>query len=295
MTDSVIQRKTIINGYVALINYYYIIEDSIVNIYKTTIDYLYPQKLYITQGIGEFVIIGDDDIKEDIPTATWLNPMFMKSIHQSFYKPKYDYSDEKLESLGYKSLEHNSHFNESLWNCYIYSNQYKYDILSKFITSWNQTNLNIHLISGLYDPDEYELFSNFNIDMTLYPDITFHNTHLHEFNKDGLLEFIEKIKSERTWKVVTNMIIINNPQFTIDNDIMTQLTDENNMFIVFDTNLDNFNSNMEYISIPANKIEDFNKNLKDTYPPINSKDNINVLLSNPEFDPLMKHMNYIRI
>ena len=300
MTDSIntIQRKTVINGYVALINYYYIIEDSIVSIYRTTVDYLYPKRTYTSQGVGEFVIIGDDKESDDeiVTSGRWFNPMFMQSIRKSLYKPKYEYSQEELEMLGYKPISKNSQFKEDKWNCYIYSDKHKYDILSEFIDMWQIKQLNIHLISGLYDPDEYELFSDFNAEMSLTPNVTFHNIHLHDFDKGGLMEFLEKIKKEHTWSKQTNLIIINNPQFAIDNDMYSQLSSNNNMFAVFDTNLKNYNQYMEYITIPANVIEDFNQYQAkdDSYPPIHTKDDLYVIYSHPDYNSLMKQLNYIQ-
>lgn len=302
MSDSsnIIQRKTVINGYVALINYYYIIEDSIVNIYKTTVDYLYPKPVYKSiQGFGEFVIINTDDQDDQDDNNInnrWFNRNLMQSIRRSIYFPKYEYSEEELEKIGYKSIVKNIHFKENKWNCYIYSDKHKYNILSEFIDMWKIKKINIHLVSGLYDPDEYELFSDFNIEMSLTPNTTFHNTHLHDFNKESVLDFMQKNESNKLWqeKDVINLTIINNPQFEIDSDIYNQLTKNGNMFIVFDINLKHFNKFMDYATIPATHITELCKINGNLYPPIHTSDDLYVVYSNPEYDSLVRQLNYIR-
>ena len=302
-SENSIQHKIVIDGYVYLINYYYIIEDSITNFYRTTVDYLYPKPVCKKQQeFGEFVIIDEGDTIEPPLDDRWYNPAFMQSIRRSLYFPKYEYSAEELEKLGYKPITKNSQFKNDKYNCFIYSDKHKYNVLQEFIKIWQLNKININLISGLYDPDEYELFSDFNAEMTLFPGIKFHNTHLHDFNKESILELIQKNETTNTTNTTNtlndtesvNLTIINNPQFEIDINLYSQLTKNKSIFIVFDNKLDNFNKFMDYISIPANQIEELCKLPNNSYPVIHTRDDLYVIYSNPEYDALVKQLNYLR-
>lgn len=300
MTDnSIIHKKTIRYGYAILINYYYYIEDSIIKIIKTTFEYLHPSTYEYTSNeeFGDYVVVNVDD-KLSPPPQQWINNNLLTSIRESIYIPSNEYTSEQLIELGYKPIATNENFKANLWNCYIYSDHRKYEILSEFIDLWDIKKLNIHLISGPYNEDEYQLFKDFNTDMSFTPNVQFHSTHLHDFTKDELIEFIKNNENNEAWKKKdsdrVHITILNEPNFEVDAELFNILTKERRIFIVNDTDYDRFNKFMEYVCVPGKMIKQFCEISRNNYPFLKTNDDIYALYSHPDFDSLAKQMNYIR-
>lgn len=292
------QTKTHSDGQTILTTYYYYIEDSIIKIYKSTIEYLYPPAKPIRdQEYGEFEIVESTDYEES--SSMWFGRNLMTSIRTSLYVPKIDYTYEELENLGYKPLSENQYFKDSIWNCMIYSDNRKYDVLLELINIWKLDKLNIHIISGPIEHNEYELFTDFSRDLPTDMEVTFHNTYLHSFDKKSLLDFIRNNPKEfKFWKTendTINITILNCPEFEIDSEIYTEIVGDKKNLIVFDENIDRFNLFTDYISIPSRLISKCAEVTKTKYPMINNDSDMYAVYSHSDCDSLARQLNYLRL
>jgi hypothetical protein len=301
--NNIIQHKTFRDGLVVLTTYYYYIEDSIINIYKSTIEYLKGGKEHkteiITQRYGDFDIIKKEDYMIKDENSFWLGSSIMlKTLKESIYKPRIEYTPELLADLGYKPLSGNEGFKKQPWNCFIYADKSKYEMLHEIIDIWNLKKINIHIISGPYEHDEYDLFSQFNNSFASNVDVTFHNTHLHKFDKNSTIEFINKNPKEfKFWKEKTDiahLVVLNQPDFEIDAEVYANIANDNQRIIIFEKDLERCNKFVEYVAIPSIFIKRYNDIFKQNYPTINS-DNIYVIYVQKEYETMLVDMNYLRL
>jgi hypothetical protein len=300
-SNNIIQHKTFRDGLIVLTTYYYYIEDSIINIYKSTIEYLNSgnQKEIITQKYGEFDIIKKEDYMTNDENSFWMGSSIMlKSLKDSIYKPRIEYTPELLSELGYKPLTGNQEFKRQPWNCFIYSDNFKYEMLHEMIDIWNLKKINIHIISGPYEHEEYDLFSQFNSSFVSDIDVTFHNTHLHKFDKDSVTEFINKNPKEfKFWKEkkdTTHLVVLNQPDFEIDAELYSTIANDNQRVIIFEKDLERCNKFVEYIAIPSIFINRYNRLFKQNYPTINS-DNMYTIYVQKEYESILADMSYLRL
>lgn len=292
------QIKTQHGNMTLLTTYYYYIEDSIIKIYKTTLEYLYPSKKAIEQNYGEFEIVTEDDYTEN--NGFWTGGKnLLTSIKTSLYVPRINYSSEELENLGYKPLIQNDYFKENVWNCMIYSDNRKYDVLSELIDYWKIKKVNIHIISGPYEHIEYELSTQFTSDLPSDVDVTFHTTYLHEFDKESLLTFIRNNEKEfKFWKRANeeiNLTILNQPKFEVDSEVYTEIVGDKKNLIVFESEIERFNRFIDYIIIPSREICRFGHVVRTKYPQINNDDETYAVYSHSDCDALTRQLNYIRL
>jgi hypothetical protein len=292
------QIKTQSDGLTILTTYFYYIEDSIIRVYKTTIEYLYPPiKPKYEQSYGEFEIIEPTDYEEN--NSMWFGHNLMTSIRNSLYVPTIDYTYEELENLGYKPLSENQYFKDTIWNCMIYSDNRKFEILLELINIWKLNKINIHIISGPYEHNEFELFTQLSNDMPCDTEVTFHNTYLHDFNKESLLNFIRKNPKEfKFWKTDgdrINLTVLNCPQFEVDSEIYTEIVGDKKNLIVFDDNLDRFNIFMDYVAVPSKHITKCAEVTNTKYPMINTDNDMYAVYSHSDCDSLARQLNYLRL
>jgi hypothetical protein len=302
-SNNKIQRKTFIEGLVILTTYYYYIEDSIINIYKSTIEYLKGDKesdvKCFSQEFGDFDIIKREDYITENENSFWLgSSIILKSLKESIYKPRIEYTPELLADFGYKPLSGNEGFKKQPCNCFIYADKSKYEMLNEIINIWNLKKINIHIISGPYQHEEYNLFSHFNSSFTSSIDVTFHNTHLHKFDKESVIEFINKNPKEfKFWKYKTDtahLVVLNEPDFEIDAEVYATIANDNQRLIIFEKDLEKCNKFVEYVSIPSIFINKYNEIFKQNYPTINS-DDIYVIYVQKEYESMLTDMSYLRL
>jgi len=298
--NNTIQQKTFRDGLTVIITYYYYVEDSIINIYKSTVEYLKGYKNNnIKQESNEFDIIKREDYLTEDENSFWLGSSIMfKSLKNSIYRPHIEYTPEQLSKLGYKPLNENQNFKKQPWNCFIHSNNTKYEILSEPINIWNLKKINIHIISGPYEHNEYDLFSQFNNAFASNIDVTFHNTHLHKFDKESVIEFINKNPKEfKFWKEkldTAHLVVLNEPSFEIDAEVYATIANDNQRIVIFDKDLEKCNKFVEYVCIPSMFIDKYNKLFKQNYPTINSSDIYTVYIQK-EYESLLTELNFIRL
>jgi hypothetical protein len=294
---SSIQTKTEHNGIVSLTTYYYYLENSIIKIYNTTIEYLYPTKLESIQLPGEFEIVNYDDYESE--NTLWYGRTLITSIKNSLYIPRIDYSAKELENIGYAPLLYNNYFGQSIWNCLIYSDNRKYDLLLEFINIWKLKKINIHYISGSFENNEYDLFAKFSEDLTINTNVTFHTTYLDKFDKQSFIDFIKNYKTEfkfsKKHSDTINITILNNPEFDVDSEIYTEISGDKKNIIIFDKNISNFNRFIDYVCLPSSMITKFGESINTQYPLINNSEDMYAIYSHSDCDSLARQLNYIRL
>jgi hypothetical protein len=292
----IVSTKALHKQYTYLLNYYYILEDSIKDTYNSAVNYLYSKPKAITME-GDFEIIDPDEYEFDKDDKYWRGNL-IKSIRDSVYIPYHNNTMEQLEDLGYYPLSNNKYFAEHIWNCLIIENNNKFAILNLLMYHWKLTKLNIHIISGSYDDESFNQYKMFcqNLDDNI--EVTFHNTYLHQFDRKDYLDFIQKHEDDfRFWKTDgdnVHLTILDNPNFEIESTDIQEIIGNNKYFIVFQNELKSIINHIDYIVAPSNQISKLSEILDQNYPVLNDPE-LHAVICHPYYQDLISQMNYIRL
>lgn len=295
--NNLFASKSIHSKYIYLINYYYIIEDSIKGSYQSAVEYWYPPPQIDSNTYQDFELVDIDDCNVDEPD-NWFAGNMLKSIRESVYIPSKEHTMEELENSGYFPLIHNKLFSEQPWNCLITDcDNCKFDILTQIMSHWDIKKVDLHIISGPYEDDSFEQYKKFTTDLDSNSKIQ--NTYLRKFDKDDYHSFIDGHESDfKFWKTEHDTIhitILDNPNFEIKSEDINPITGNNKYFIVFQKKLEPVSKYVDYIVTPSNNI----KKIQDIFPehqyPTINDTSIYSVIPHPNIHELNSQLNYIRL
>ena len=296
--NNILSSHRLRRQYIYLLNYYYIIEDSVKGTYRSTIEYWFPSEPNI-ETHDDFELVDIDDCQYEEPDKWFENSVF-QSIKDSIYLPQKEHSMEELENYGYYPLSNNKQFSQHFWDCQISEcDKCKYDILAQLMSHWKDSKVNIHIISGPYEEDsfyQYKEFAN-----RLDHNFNIQNTYLHKFDRDNYLTFIEshneqsKFKFKKREQDTIYLTILDNPEFELGHDDLSYVSGTNKHFIIFQHELTLPFNDVDYIVTPSSNIKELNTMMTDyQYPPLDDN-SIYIVISHPLTREMKPQLNYIKL